>query len=187
MSSKRKSVKKSSKKKATSRAPSTQRQTLLNQTDLARVFRVTTRTVQRWNEQGLPRQGEGRTAKYPLELCIAWVRKRDREEALEAARPKDLAEARLRKAIADAELAEYEVAERRGETMTVEHFEDLVGSAMRRMDAQLRTLPRRVAPELVGLKTAKEFRATLDGAVAQVRSELYAAGDVQETDEADAA
>lgn len=181
MSVKRKTVKKRSEKRTTSR------QTLVNQTELARMFQVTTRTVQRWGERGLPRQGEGRTAKYPLERCIAWVRERDREEALEAARPKDLEEARLRKAIADAELAEYEVAERRSQTMTVEHFDDLVGSAMRRMDAQLRTLPRRVAPELVGLTTVKAFRAALDTAVGQVRAELYEARDVQDADEVDAA
>ncbi len=181
MSSKRKSVKRRSEKKTTSR------QTLVNQTELARMFQVTTRTVQRWNERGLPRQGEGRAAKYPLERCIVWVRERDREEVLEAARPKDLEEARLRKAIADAELAEYEVAERRGETLTVEHFEDLMGSATRRMDAQLRTLPRRVAPELVGLTTVKAFRAALEDAVAQVRAELYEARDVEDADEADAA
>ena len=64
-------IKKTSKKKTSSSRKSVkksaEKRTLQSQTELARVFGVTTRPVHRWVEPGLPRDRDDRTAQYPLD------------------------------------------------------------------------------------------------------------------------
>ncbi len=165
-----------------SRSP-VEKRTLLTQTELARVFGVTTKTVQRWVERGLPREGEGRKATYPLEPCIAWVREKDREEAIDAARPRTLEEARIRKATADAELAEYELGLRRKELMTVAQYNAAVSGAFSRVKAQLVTLENRLAPDVIGIQKLLDARSIVREHVQRIMQVLYDAKDVPEYDE----
>jgi len=171
--------KKNSKKKTAGvRSKRTVKVTLLSQTELARVFGVTTQTIRNWVVGGLPRDGEQRGAKYPLEPCISWVRTKDREEAAAAARPQSYEEARTRKAIADAEMSEYDLLERRKELMTVEQYHDALQSAYSRVSAQVRTLEMRLSPEIIGLKTLRQARKKIAAVVTEVLDVLHGAEDV---------
>lgn len=159
------------------------KRTLLTQTELARVFGVTTKTVQRWVERGLPREGIGRKATYPLEACIVWVREKDREEAIDAARPRTLEEARIRKATADAELAEYELGLRRKELMTLAQYRAAVSGAFSRVRAQLVTLENRLAPDVIGLQKLLDARSIVREHVKRIMQDLYDANDVPDNAE----
>lgn len=56
-----------------------------------------------------------------------------------------LDEARTRKAIAEAELAEMEVGKARGELVSIEDYEKALGRVLDRLMARLRSLPVRLA------------------------------------------
>lgn len=128
--------------------------------------------------EGLPCRGEGKAARFPWPEIYRWTIDRAKRKARDQARPANYDEARAREMAAKAELAELEVAAKRGELMTVAQYDDVVGSAFQRVRSQLLTLPTKMAPEMVGLVKATEAQAKVQGFVDDVLAELHRAGDV---------
>lgn len=57
----------------------------VNQQELASVFGVSTRTVRRWDEAGMPSSGDRRERTYDTAECIRWRMERRMEKVREAA------------------------------------------------------------------------------------------------------
>jgi phage terminase Nu1 subunit (DNA packaging protein) len=74
---------------------------------LAALFGVDVRTIANLVEEGMPKTERG---KYDLTACVPWYLNREREAARGAKGLNDLDLARQRKTVADARLAELEVA-----------------------------------------------------------------------------
>ena len=152
---------------------------LISQTELAGILGMSTRQVRNLEAAGMPKEPKG----YPVPAAVRWYVTQKVSEA-ESRAPADLDEARLRLETAKAQLKEFEVAQRRGELMTVAEFDRHLGDAFARVSAQLATLPTRAAPLVAGLR-ADEALAVLDKVVREIREELRRADDVPgDTEEA---
>lgn len=77
-----------------------------------------------------------------------------------------------------ADMVELDLAERRGETTTVDQLERRLGEACERAAARLKALPNRLAPMVVGVGTVQDALAAVEPIVAEVWAELYAADEV---------
>jgi phage terminase Nu1 subunit (DNA packaging protein) len=145
------------------------------------------RSFARWVAKGLPRKGDGGQERYPWPEIHRWMLEHARQEGRESVRPADYEDAKARKAMAEAELAELDLAQQRHELMTVEVAEKTLGEAFQRIRGQLLALPRRLAPDVVGVQTLPEANARLTKAIAEVLEELADGKDVPDGEEVDAA
>jgi hypothetical protein len=95
---------------------------------LARLLKVDERTIRRWqNPKGdtgddaartpIPFEKRGTGTVFPLESCIAWFV--DYRAAIASRSVSELDLARQRKVTADAEMAELDLAQRRGELVPI--------------------------------------------------------------------
>ncbi len=148
------------------------------------------RSFARWVAKGLPRRGDGTTARFPWPEIFVWLleqyERRGRDAAQEgtgnAEKRRVDAEARL--ALAKAEAAELDLAERRRELDTRTRFRQLLADAYQRVKAQLLAMGHKHAPEMVGLMTPVEAAARLDAIARSVMDELHQARDVPAPDTA---
>ena len=143
----------------------------LNTTQLAKVWRKTPNTLRAWTKEGMPRAANGL---YNLADCLAWWEARTHEKATAVTPPSDEAEARARKLSAEAELAEYKVAEVRGQMVTTEDAGKEIEGRVGQMRAEIISVPGRWAPEVVGLATAREAQARLDDLVRDLLARVTA-------------
>lgn len=143
------------------------------------------RTFARWVAKGLPRKGEGKREVYPWPEIQRWLLDHVREEGRESVRPQDYEDAKARKMMAEAELAEYDVAIKRKELMTVEEGQKALADAFDRVAAQLKAAPTRHAHDLVGIQTLPEAEARFKRITAQMMADLASADDVPADAEAD--
>jgi len=86
-----------------------------------------------------------KAVEYRQPDCAINLRKREAEKAVVEANPGDLDTARTRKANAEAELAEIDVAKARGEVVSVADYEAALGRVLDRLTARLRAMPVRLA------------------------------------------
>src|SRR5690554_391087 len=100
----------------------------VSQKDLADLFRVTTRTIQRWESKGLDRARVGGDATYDLAEAIAWLVERAEAEAYERGRRDamtgDLERVELKKQEMLARKHELDVEEREGRLIDVAEAEE---------------------------------------------------------------
>ena len=116
----------------------------ISQTDLAWVFGVSTRTIQRWEEEGLRDARIGKRATYALPVAVACRVDRERREN----DVMDFTEARARKMAAQAELTEIEVARARGEYIHIVEMERLLSEPLSRLRGGLLSLAAVIEPRL---------------------------------------
>ena len=86
-----------------------------------------------------------KATEYRQPDCAINLRKREAEKAVTEANPGDLDTARTRKANAEAELAEIDVAKARGEVVSVADYEAALARVLDRLTARLRAMPVRLA------------------------------------------
>ena len=135
----------------------------LTQGELARLFGVAVRTIQRWDAEGLRAARIGKTATYDPPSAVAWrvARERRANEAM------DFSEARTRKMAAQAELAELEVARTRAETIHVSDMDRLLAEPLSRLRGQLLSFAGVVAPRLTEPLEVPQAVAILESAMAE--------------------
>lgn len=143
------------------------------------------RSFARWVAKGLPRKGNNKSERYPWPEIHRWTLEHARQEGRESVRPADYEDAKARKAIAEAELAEYELLQKRGELMTLANGEKILSEAFQRIRGALLALPRRIASDLVAIQTMAEANARVTRAISEVLEELATGADVPEPDEED--
>jgi hypothetical protein len=89
---------------------------LVEQVELASALNVAPSTVNRWLKETPPVPTElvdGKTL-YPLSRCLHWWKNREVDKAVTTSAPLDIAEAKARRESALAELAEYDLAVKKG-------------------------------------------------------------------------
>jgi phage terminase Nu1 subunit (DNA packaging protein) len=108
----------------------------------------------------------GSRVEYKQPDCAIALRNREAEKVRREAAPAvSLDEARTRKALAEAELAEMEVARARGETVSVADYEATLGRILDRLAARLRGMPVRLShlgPEVEAAAEAEAERVVVE-------------------------
>lgn len=108
-------------------------------------------------------------------LCLwpkfpAW----HREQISKPQTPADFDEAKTRKLSAEAELAEYQLAQARGEFIAVADLDAKIGPVFDTFRAKLLAIPGRLAPHVVACKDIADARDLLERELAVVLAELSA-------------
>ncbi len=120
---------------------------------VAKILNITRRRVQQLVAEGMPRAERGR---YDLGACMAWYIRylqralERRELPTEDGASGDIRRQRARLLRANADSAEMELAQKRGELIPIEVFRVEMGSMITTLRANLLNLPGRVAPQLEG-------------------------------------
>lgn len=142
--------------------------------ELAEILGITTQAVDQMMRRGCPMvrhggRGHGGTL-FDTAAVIAW---REERAATMAKGPVvDLEEAKVRKAVADAEDAELKVAERRGELVSIDDVADLVEREYASVRSRLESIPDKVAPRWGQAKSVSEARLLLRGEIREAENEL---------------
>jgi phage terminase Nu1 subunit (DNA packaging protein) len=121
--------------------------------EVAELFNVDERWINRLNkEAGLPKQERG---KYDLKQVIPFYVNYLRCQIEEARHGSETeSQARTRYYQIQIELKELELARRRGEIAAIEDLKLVMGEILRAIRDRFLTLPRRLAPELIGCDIA---------------------------------
>jgi hypothetical protein len=153
--------------------------TSISKRHFAETYGVSESQLERLFQQGMPHEKQSsRKIAIPMPAGRVWYHDYLVDKGRRQAAPKDLDEAKQRKMAAEAELAELELSEKRGELMTVSDFAKITGEAFSRARARLQNLAPRVAAAAFGAPTIPEAQARIEPLVIEVLDELRRADDV---------
>lgn len=150
--------------------PSAVESPLVSQMQLAGIFGVKTDTIRAWERMGCPvehRGGRGLASAYRPADVIRW---REEQATLAAAgdvSKLDLNEARRRKTVAEAALAEIDLARARGEIAEVSIMTRELGNALAATLARLMAVGAKLAPTLEFATDAASRKNMIDDAIAE--------------------
>jgi len=116
----------------------------LNRSEIAALFRVDVKTIDRWRSEGMPiieASAQGKPAVYDVGDVIQWRRQRDKS----ADDPNTYADARRRREVAVASLREIEAAERARTMVNVRDVVAAVEQILGVVKSRLTTVPTRCA------------------------------------------
>lgn len=140
-------------------------------TEAARRLGMTQQAVGVWaakSDAPVVTKGGRRYALWPT--FPAW----HREQITRPTAPADLEEAKSRKMAAEAELAEYELAQARGEFIAVADLDAKIGPVFDTFRAKLLAIPGRLAPRVVACRDIADARDMLEQELGVVLAELSA-------------
>lgn len=148
--------------------------TLVSVEQLAQEFNRDVRTVQLLHKSGMPKHGHGQ---YNLEVCKTWyiahlqskIGSRSNEGENAGDYNVDLETARLKRAQAD--LAEIELTEKRGQVVPIAVLEYSLTQVIANARQNLLMLPGRIAPELEGEARAV-IKARISKSIHEALTEL---------------
>lgn len=156
---------------------------ICNLNELAAHLDVTRQTVDRWLKAGCPYvtkadRDAGKEWELDLAAVVDWRKDREVEKAIGTASGATIDEAKRRKTAAEAELAELDLAERRGQVVAVAAVMKFFGDQVSSARARLLALPTKAAPLMVPITDVVEAREQLDAIVRECLNELsgYDAG-----------
>src|SRR3954463_14072305 len=113
---------------------------IVNRADLADFLGVSLPTVDGYVRRGCPfveRGSKGREWRFNSKAVVDWLRAQDVEQALGATDTPDIEAARLRKVLAEAQLAELELARQRGASISQQFFHSFITAAFTRVRTKL--------------------------------------------------
>jgi phage terminase Nu1 subunit (DNA packaging protein) len=135
----------------------------LNRADLAAHMGVSLPTIDTWRREGMPvvRVGsKGVQWAFDLAEVIKWWGDR-RAAAAAGDAPKDLDEIERRTAQAKMEMAELDLAKKRGEVAAIRDFERAQAKAFAEIRTRVMNVPQRVVLQLIGCTDETEFKTKL--------------------------
>lgn len=151
---------------------------IVGRTDLAEIFGVSATAVDHWMRSGAPCDRSTSPVKFNTAEVVDW--RIAQAVDLVSDEPKDgatLDDARRRKTQAEAELAEIEVAEKRGEVVNIAEAARTVAEEYAAVRAKLLGIPGRLAP-LVAIETDQPAcKALLVREITEALNELVGAVD----------
>ena len=113
----------------------------VNQVKLAQLFRMSTRTIQRWESEGLKASRvEKGVVWYDMADAIAWRLKKGLAEG------DPLREAQIRRMEAIAAQKEFELENQRGNFVPMHEVDRLLSGSLERVANALRAAPTKLAP-----------------------------------------
>ncbi len=130
---------------------------------LADVFGVSLPTIDAWVRKGCPfveKGGRGQEWQFNTAQVSKWLRDRDVEEATGDI-PDDMDELKLRKQKAETELAELELAEKKGEVALIAEFERAQSMVFAAIRANIMNVPQRAVLQLLGETDERAFKEKL--------------------------
>ena len=149
--------------------------TTLSKIDLAAALGVSTQTLDQWLGRGMPyvsKPGTGsRSYRFDLSAVVRWRLDYERAQADASTEETDLEEAKRRRAVADAKLAELTLGREEGRLLLREDVDAAVVGAFARVRARMLAIPTKVAPIVHGRSTAEaaeEIRRAIYEALAEL-------------------
>lgn len=131
--------------------------------ELGRQTGLSRQTLNEWaRKPGCPRKRVGATWRYPWPAWNEWRFEEGRRQVRESAKPVDAHEAKQRKMLAEAQLAELDLAERQGQLVTLEDYRKSIGLLLDPVRATMLAVPAKWAPLLVGHMTVGDAQAALE-------------------------
>lgn len=134
-----------------------------------------------------PSRVDGRERSFPTDRCFEWYVRYKQEEALQraAAKPEitGRADADLRKAIADAEIAELRVQKLRGDVVPTEAYRKELRRVLDRVRGRFVSIPGEYGPRCLNLSEVAASVAVLRDLVASVLAELQSVANAPDLDE----
>lgn len=137
---------------------------IVNRTGLSEVFGVALNTIDSWVRNGCPvvQKGAGKGQEWQFNTAAVsnWLRERDVEDATGGI-PDDIELLRIRKQKAETELAELELATKKGEVALVAEFERMWSLAMGQLRQNILGVPQRAVLQLIGETDERKFKTKL--------------------------
>ncbi|OTG64353.1 hypothetical protein B9T25_13005 [Acinetobacter sp. ANC 4470] len=130
---------------------------------LADIFGVSLPTIDSWVRNGCPyiqKGGRGQEWKFNTAAVSSWLRERDVEDATGGI-PDDIELLRVRKQKAETELAELDLATKKGEVALIEEFERVQAMAFAAIRANIMNVPQRAVLQLLGETDERTFKEKL--------------------------
>ena len=146
----------------------------VNRQQLAAFYGVSLPTVDSWLRAGMPYAEKGaRGVEWAFDTAqvAAWREERAAEEA-SGTTVQDEAALKRRRALAGVLLDELELAKARGLVAPVDQMQRVVGRLFAEVRTNLRNIPSRVAPQLVGEDDERTVKRVLLEAIDDVLQEL---------------
>jgi|OM-RGC.v1.021973137 Phage DNA packaging protein, Nu1 subunit of terminase len=135
----------------------------VSQTEVAHWLGVTRQTVINLEEHGMPvEREEGKYPRYPVPDVIQWYVKYKQGGV------RSYDQLRARHEAAKAELAEIKVAKERGDLVTAQEFERVLGGCLDQLRSKIISRPGAWAARVIGIETPNEGQA----AVKEMMSDL---------------
>ena len=149
--------------------------TSVSRADLAEILRVSAPTVDAWIRRGLPvakKGGRGRAYEFDLADVIAWRVEQAETNASAATEVVDFEEARARKTAAEAEIAEADARQRRGELVEIDTVAEILETRLSTVRLRLLAVPAKVAPRVAPIRATAKIRRILEDEFSDVLDEL---------------
>lgn len=157
----------------------------LTKREFAETFGLSEKQIERHCQQGMPHRKDGARVLLIMPAARLWYHEHLVEKGRKQAAPKDIDDAKLRKAAAEAEMAELELAKQRNDTMLVDDHEKMLGDAFGRARAKLLNLGPRAAGAAFGAVSLQECQAKIEPIVTEIMDELCKADDVPDVGDED--
>lgn len=144
---------------------------LVNKARILKEFNISTAAFNNYSQMGMPCADQGRggqTSKYDLEAVRAWLQENVKSQN------EELNQAKLRKAIADASLAELELEKERGLVIPIADVIERVGAEYTNIRAKLLGLASQLCDELAVLNDKKSVKHLLESKIREILEELTA-------------
>lgn len=154
--------------------------------ELAKILGVSTRSIREWANNGCPiekrgRKGDGVGHQFKTSDVINWLKDRAASEAVGNNPDAQSAEdAKRRKLVADATLAELELAKAKGLIAPLDQIERVMANAFAEVKVNMRNIPHRVVMQLLGETDEVRFKEVLTSEIDQA---LTALAELELTDE----
>lgn len=137
---------------------------IVNRTGLSEVFGVALNTIDSWVRNGCPvvQKGAGKGQEWQFNTAAVsnWLRERDVEDATGGI-PDDIELLKVRKQKAETELAELELATKKGEVALIEEFERVQAMAFAAIRDNIMNVPQRAVLQLLGETDERAFKEKL--------------------------
>lgn len=146
----------------------------LNRAQLADFFGIALTTVDVWVKAGCPVQQRG-SAGVPWEFNSRDIHQWQLDQKVAQAtgdKPKEADDVKLRKLLAETEMVELELAKKKGEVVELPLVERALSQAFADVQARLRNLPGRLAPQLLGETEERRFKDVMLGEIDEALEEL---------------
>lgn len=158
----------------------------LTQKEAATRLGITSRQVRNLRDHhGLPQIVRRGKPFYPWPEVLHWYIDFKIQEAERRGGPVDYEQARTREMIAKAEMAELDLAERRGQLVTVSYAASQLERALSALRAQLLNLPGLLAPRVQGITDTARIHEVIQEAVDELMRGLQSVGDDEALDDYD--
>lgn len=147
----------------------------VNQAELALLFGVSVVTLRSWERMGMPvaeKGGSGRAYTYDTAAVLRWREQQLLASAFGDAKAIDFEEAKRRKMVAEAKLAEIEHDRQVGLVVLVEDALAGVMAEYTIVRNKLLGLGAKIAPRVFALRSPEEAKAVIDREVFQALEEL---------------